>query len=92
MIKSVFVCLLIVVLITLFEGCSKTPEVILSGKVEKLVFIPEWKLFGSFEFDTLTQDSKSTFQNEDLKIFGVNENNISLMSLDSLNYCVTSVS
>jgi len=88
MIKSIVICLLIVVFITLFEGCSKTPEVIISGKVEKLVFIPEWKLFGSFEFDTLTQDSKSTFQNEDLKIFGVNENNISLMSLDSLNYCV----
>jgi hypothetical protein len=56
-------------------ACHKNTGLIIEKNFNGRLYIKEWKAIGPFEFDTLRQYSWFTYDNKDLKPFGIDEEN-----------------
>lgn len=75
----------IVLFITITTACQKKTSLIIPKNFNGLLAVNEWKISGPFEFDTLKQNSINTFQNKDLELFGIDEENFEESDFDKLN-------
>lgn len=65
------------IVFALLSSCndSDSPIITIPREYKGILLIKEWKAVGPFMFDTLHQNSLNTFQNKDLKDFGIEEEN-----------------
>jgi len=65
--------------------CRKNSSLIIQKNFTGMLTANEWKVIGAFEFDSLKQKANNTFQNKDLKSFGINEESFEESDFDKFN-------
>lgn len=67
--------ILCIIIISVLYSCNKTSNLIIPKNFIGLLAVKEWKAIGPFEFDTLKQEPKNTFNNKDLELYNIDEEN-----------------